>query len=52
MVDDEDAEEDRKEERAQRLGIQPGSRFLNIGIDNQVDWPNTETGLSSLKDIS
>jgi hypothetical protein len=37
-----DAEEAR-EERYRRLGVRPGSRFLNIGVDNQVTWPAKET---------
>ena len=36
--DKEDAEKGRRE----RLGATPMSRFLNIGIDNQVTWPNKE----------
>jgi hypothetical protein len=37
-----DAEEAR-EARHRRLGARPGSRFLNIGVDNQVTWPREET---------
>lgn len=37
-----DAEEAR-EERYRRLGARRGSRFLNIGVDNQVTWPREET---------
>lgn len=37
--DKEDAE---REQRA-RLGVTPSSRFLNIGVDNQVTWPREET---------
>ncbi len=40
---EEEDEEREDEERARRLGLTPGSRFLNVGVDNQVDWPNTET---------
>lgn len=36
--DKEDAENARRE----RLGAGPSSRFLNIGVDNQVTWPRTE----------
>lgn len=39
----EEEEERRKEERAQRLGLKPSSRFLNLGVDNQVTWPSEET---------
>lgn len=39
---DED-EETLKEERAKRLGLLPRSRFLNLGVDNQVTWPPQET---------
>jgi hypothetical protein len=38
---DED-EETRKEQRAKRLGLLPNSRFLNLGVDNQVTWPPEE----------
>jgi hypothetical protein len=37
-----DAEEARQE-RDRKLGVRPGSRFLNIGVDNQVTWPQGET---------
>ena len=37
--DKEDAERARRE----RLGAKPSSRFLNIGVDNQVTWPRQET---------
>jgi hypothetical protein len=40
--EDED-EETRKEERARRLGLTPISKFLNVGVDNQVTWPPEET---------
>src|SRR5260370_6201078 len=40
--EDED-EQTRKEERTKRLGILPSSRFLNLGVDNQVTWPPEET---------
>jgi hypothetical protein len=29
--------------RRKRLGATPTSRYLNIGVDNQVTWPNKET---------
>jgi hypothetical protein len=35
--------EEAREARHRRLGARPGSRFLNIGVDNQVTWPQTET---------
>jgi hypothetical protein len=35
--------EEAREARHRRLGARPGSRFLNIGADNQVTWPQTET---------
>lgn len=34
--------EEARAARHQRLGARPGSRFLNIGVDNQVTWPQTE----------
>ena len=37
-----DAEE-AEQERYKRLGVQPGSRFLNVGVDTQVGWPQSET---------
>jgi hypothetical protein len=36
-----DAEE-AQQERYKKLGVRPGSRFLNIGIDTQVTWPAKE----------
>lgn len=39
----EDDEENQKEERAKKLGLVPGSRFLNLGVDTQVTWPKEET---------
>jgi hypothetical protein len=39
----EEHEEAGREDRARRLGITTRSRFLNIGVDNQVTWPPTET---------
>ena len=39
---DED-EETRKVQRIKQLGILPNSRFLNMGVDNQVTWPPVET---------
>lgn len=35
--------EDAERARRKRLGVTPSSRFLNIGVDNQVTWPRTET---------
>jgi hypothetical protein len=37
-----DAEEARQE-RYWGLSARPGSRFLNIGVDNEVTWPQEET---------
>jgi hypothetical protein len=37
-----DAEE-AQQERYKKLGVRRGSRFLNIGVDNQVTWPVEET---------
>lgn len=37
-----DAEEV-QQERMNRLGVRFNSRFLNIGVDNQVTWPRVET---------
>lgn len=34
--------EDAEHERHWRLGVTPSSRFLNIGVDNQVTWPREE----------
>lgn len=34
--------EDAERERRLRLGATPSSRFLNVGVDNQVTWPHTE----------
>jgi hypothetical protein len=31
-----------EELRRRRLGVTPQSRFLHIGVDNQVDWPRKE----------
>ncbi len=31
-----------REARYRTLGARPGSRFLNIGVDNQVSWPRTK----------
>src|ERR1022692_3389516 len=36
-----DAEEARQA-RYRNLGVRPESRFLNIGVDNQVTWPQEE----------
>jgi hypothetical protein len=38
-----ESEEEREEARAKELGLVPGSRFLNMGVDNQVTWPPEET---------
>lgn len=35
--------EDAELARRKRLGVRPHSRFLNIGVDNQVTWPREET---------
>lgn len=35
--------EDAERERRTRLGVTPLSRFLNVGVDNQVTWPSEET---------
>ena len=35
--------EEARQERYRRLGVGHGSRFLNVGVDNQVTWPNIET---------
>jgi hypothetical protein len=40
---DSESEEERKEARTKKLGLVPGSRFLNMGVDNQVTWPPEET---------
>ncbi|TXL78092.1 hypothetical protein FHP25_07760 [Vineibacter terrae] len=34
--------EDAEEARRLRLGARPLSRFLNVGVDNQVTWPREE----------
>ena len=34
--------EEAQEERYRKLGVRRGSRFLNIGVDNQVTWPSEE----------
>ena len=34
--------EDVERERRLRLGVTPSSRFLNVGVDNQVTWPREE----------
>src|SRR5215469_130905 len=36
-----DAEE-AQQKRYRKLGVRRGSRFLNIGVDNQVTWPEKE----------
>ena len=28
---------------AEALGVRNNSRYLNVGVDNQVTWPRTET---------
>jgi hypothetical protein len=35
--------EDAENARRERLGATPTSRYLNIGVDNQVTWPKNET---------
>jgi hypothetical protein len=35
--------EEAREARFKKLGVCPGSRFLNIGVENQVTWPREET---------
>jgi hypothetical protein len=35
--------EDAKQLKLHRLGVRPGSRYLMIGVDNQVTWPKEET---------
>ena len=35
--------DDAEKARRRRLGVTPSSRFLNIGVDNQVTWPRHET---------
>lgn len=35
-------EEDAENERRRRLGATPTSRFLNVGVDNQITWPSKE----------
>lgn len=35
--------EEARHARFQRLGARPGSRFLNIGVENQLTWPREET---------
>ena len=37
-----DAEEAERARR-KRLGARPSSRYLNVGVDNQVTWPREET---------
>jgi hypothetical protein len=34
--------EEAQQERYRKLGVRPGSRYLNIGVDNQVTWPKEE----------
>jgi hypothetical protein len=34
--------EDAEQVRYERLGVRNGSRFLNVGVDNQVTWPKEE----------
>ena len=36
-------DEEAQQERCRKLGVRPNSRFINIGVDNQVTWPNKET---------
>jgi hypothetical protein len=35
--------DDAEKARRARLGVQPSSRFLHVGVDNQVTWPMHET---------
>jgi hypothetical protein len=35
--------EEEQQQRFRKLGVRWGSRFLNIGVDNQVTWPSEET---------
>jgi hypothetical protein len=35
--------ENAQSERYRKLGVRSSSRFLNVGVDNQVTWPNKET---------
>jgi methylamine utilization protein MauJ len=35
--------EEARQARFQRLGVRPDSRFLNVGVENQVTWPLGET---------
>jgi hypothetical protein len=37
--------EEAKQARYRALGVQVGSRFLNMGVDTQVTWPKNETQL-------
>jgi len=34
--------EEAERERYRKLGVRHGSRFLNVGVDNQVTWPKKE----------
>lgn len=34
--------EEAERERYRKLGVRNGSRFLNVGVDNQVTWPKEE----------
>ena len=34
--------EEASEARFRKLGARPGSRFLNVGVENQVTWPKEE----------
>lgn len=36
------AQEEAEEKRRRALGVKPGSRYLNIGVDNHVAWPREE----------
>lgn len=40
---DETERERQREERIRNLGIKAGARYLNVGVDNHVDWPKSET---------
>jgi hypothetical protein len=37
------AAQEARETRLKKLGVRPDSRFLNIGVENQVTWPREET---------
>lgn len=41
-TDDEIDKDAKERERAKRLGLTSSSDFLNVAVDTQVTWPNTE----------